>query len=96
MKYQNYRNVLSENRQLGPFPTHHLKRVDRPTTMITDSVQRIDARGSAIAERIQALSLTVDGADTGQELAWDHYRETPVCSKYSGHFPRSRCHYVEY
>lgn len=36
--------VLSEDRQVGPFPTHRLKRVDKPTTLITDSVQRIDAR----------------------------------------------------
>ena len=50
MKCQNYRNLLFENRQLGPFATHHLRRVDRPTTLITDSVQRIDARENAIAK----------------------------------------------
>ncbi len=49
MNYQDYRNALFENGQLGPFPTHRLRRVDKPTTMVTDSVQRIDARESAIA-----------------------------------------------
>jgi len=46
---QNRHSVLFEDRQLGPFPTHRLKRVDRPTTLITDSVRKIDARESAMA-----------------------------------------------
>jgi reductive dehalogenase len=33
-----------DEEQLGPFPMHRLKRVDHPTTAITDAVQRIDAR----------------------------------------------------
>jgi len=36
--------ILFEDGQLGPFPMHRLKRVDKPTNLITDNVQRIDYR----------------------------------------------------
>lgn len=41
--------ILFNNRQIGQFPTHRLKRVDKPTTLITDTVQRIDVRENALA-----------------------------------------------
>ena len=46
---QNHHSILFEDGQLGPFPTHRLKRVDKPTSLITDNVQRIDARETAFA-----------------------------------------------
>ena len=42
-------NILSGDAQLGPFPVHRLKRVDRPTTIITDNIQRVDSRETAFA-----------------------------------------------
>ncbi len=36
-----------DNHPRGPFPTERLKRVDKPTNLITDAVQRIDARNTA-------------------------------------------------
>ena len=40
-------NILLSQRQLGPFPLGRLKRIERPTTAITDAVQRIDMRNIA-------------------------------------------------
>ena len=45
----NRHGVLFEDKQLGSFPVHRLKRVDKPTTLITDEVQRIDGREMAFA-----------------------------------------------
>jgi reductive dehalogenase len=36
--------VLYGDEQLGPFPMHHLKQVDKPTNLITDEWERIDSR----------------------------------------------------
>ena len=33
--------------QLGPFPMDRIKHVDKPTTIITDAIQRIDLRNTA-------------------------------------------------
>ncbi|MFC2038871.1 reductive dehalogenase [Chloroflexota bacterium] len=41
--------ILSDNRQLGPFPMHRIKRVPRPTNLITDTVQRVDPRENAFS-----------------------------------------------
>jgi reductive dehalogenase len=38
----NHSRVLSDDRQLGPFPLHRLKQVDVPTNIITENVQRVD------------------------------------------------------
>ena len=46
MEYRT-RNVLRNQTQLGPFPMERVKRVDRPTTLVTDAIQRIDARDTA-------------------------------------------------
>jgi len=40
----NHEGVLYGDGQLGPFPTHLLKRVDKPTNLITDDWQRVDQR----------------------------------------------------
>jgi reductive dehalogenase len=41
------RDVLHNRKQLGPFPMGRIRRVDVPTTTITDAVQRIDMREMA-------------------------------------------------
>jgi reductive dehalogenase len=47
MANQGRRDILHDNKQLGPFPMSRIKRVDKPTTLITDAVQRIDVRNNA-------------------------------------------------
>jgi reductive dehalogenase len=39
-----YPDVLIGKKQLGPYPMEKLKRVNQPTTKITDNIQRIDER----------------------------------------------------
>ncbi len=39
-----YKRILTGNEQLGPYPMERLKRVDRPTTRITENIQRFDER----------------------------------------------------
>ena len=39
--------ILSNQQRLGPFPIERLKRVDQPTTGVTEAVQRIDPRENA-------------------------------------------------
>lgn len=54
MKEQNQKSdeILNKRRQLGPFPMEKLKRVEQPTTQITESVQRIDKR-EGVGERAE-------------------------------------------
>ena len=40
-----YTKILLENYQLGPYPMEKLKRVNRPTTLVTDEIERIIQRG---------------------------------------------------
>jgi hypothetical protein len=42
--------ILSGSEPIGPFPMHHIKRVDKPTTLITDDIKRIDRRQMAFAK----------------------------------------------
>ncbi|MGD9118624.1 MAG: hypothetical protein PVJ08_07855, partial [Dehalococcoidia bacterium] len=44
----NQQGILSDERQLGPFPIHRLRQVDKPTNLITDDVRRVDAREAAL------------------------------------------------
>jgi reductive dehalogenase len=44
---ENQRGILYNKEQLGPFPMDRIKRVDAPTNIITDAVQRIDLRDTA-------------------------------------------------
>ncbi|MFC1532133.1 hypothetical protein ACFL7M_02030 [Thermodesulfobacteriota bacterium] len=46
-KKLDFSEILKGGRQLGPFPMEKLKRVDRPTNIITDNIQRIDQRETA-------------------------------------------------
>ena len=48
-KTEKRKSILSDtNGQLGPFPTQRLKRVDKATIIITDTIQRIDEREHAL------------------------------------------------
>ena len=46
----NLGRVLFEDKQLGPFPMQRLKRVDKPTTIVTDTIKRIDYREVALVK----------------------------------------------
>lgn len=39
---------IDNSKQLSPFPLHRLKRVDKPTTVVTDNVQRFDLTNEAL------------------------------------------------
>lgn len=43
-KQLSYSEILTGNTQLGPYPMERLTRVDKPTTKITDNIERIDER----------------------------------------------------
>ena len=55
-----YRDILYNDEQLGPYPDHKLKRVDKPTSRIFGEIKRRD-------ERENALALTHRG-DYGPEV----------------------------
>jgi hypothetical protein len=40
-------DILINQAQLGPLPLERLRRVDKPTTLVTEAVQRIDMRDTA-------------------------------------------------
>jgi reductive dehalogenase len=60
------RNILRDQIRLGPCPMERLKHVDKPTTLITDAVQRIDARDTAygLAARGEYGPAVQKGAQT--------------------------------
>lgn len=41
------RNILHSQEPLGPLPMERIRRVDRPTTLLTETIQRIDMRDTA-------------------------------------------------
>ena len=45
-----YGDILCDDTQLGPFPMHRLKKVNKPTTVITDNIQRLDSRETAFTK----------------------------------------------
>jgi epoxyqueuosine reductase len=47
MANRNDRGILHSREPLGPLPMERIRRVDDPTTVITDGVQRIDLRNIA-------------------------------------------------
>lgn len=47
---QNRQGILYEDSQLGPFPMHRLKRVEKPTSLVTDSIRRVDGREEALGK----------------------------------------------
>ncbi|MFC2072020.1 reductive dehalogenase [Chloroflexota bacterium] len=46
-------NILHSDKQLGPFPIHRIKKVNEPTTLVTDNIQRVDARENAFRKAIR-------------------------------------------
>jgi reductive dehalogenase len=44
---QRVAGILRGHEALGRYPMHRIKRVDRPTTLVSDAVQRIDMRDNA-------------------------------------------------
>ena len=44
---------MQSDKQLGPFPVHRLKKVSRPTTLVTDNIQRVDARENAFSRAMR-------------------------------------------
>ena len=47
MENQADNSLLSNSKKLGPFPREILKHVEKPTTALTDEIQRIDMRNTA-------------------------------------------------
>ena len=45
-----YPRILTNNSQLGPYAMESIKRVDKPTTLITNKVQRFDQRENGFAQ----------------------------------------------
>jgi reductive dehalogenase len=43
-KQQHYPKILTGDTQLGPYPMEKLKRVNKPTTIVTDNIERFDER----------------------------------------------------
>jgi len=48
-KEKGYSRILSGISQLGPYPMEKLKRVDKPTTLVTDEIKRFDEREMGFA-----------------------------------------------
>lgn len=44
-----YFKILSSNTQLGKYPMEKLKHVDKPTTIVTDNIERFDEREHGFA-----------------------------------------------
>lgn len=50
---RNYSKFLTGNLQLGPYPMEKLKKVEKPTTVITDNINRFDARQTGFARALR-------------------------------------------
>jgi len=46
-------SALQSDKQFGPFPIHRLKKVNKPTTLVTDNIQRVDARETAFSKAVR-------------------------------------------
>jgi len=89
---KNKLNILTDDRQLGPLPMHRIKRVDKPTTLITDEWQSFDAReggfgkaergeyGSAVQRELPRFVVKYPLADALQSVLIHlaHYEDCPV------------------
>jgi reductive dehalogenase len=53
MAEQPYQKIMSHRRYLGPYPMEKLKRVEKPTTRITDDVKRFDERQHGFARAMR-------------------------------------------
>lgn len=47
MRNQGDGDILHNRKRLGPLPLERIKRVDRPTTLVTEAIQRVDMRDAA-------------------------------------------------
>ena len=70
-----YSQLLTGTSQLGPYPMEKLRRVDAPTTRITDSIERFDEREMAFARARRESSgsppvagSTIRGAPTSLSM----------------------------
>ena len=69
-----YSKVLSGMSQLGPYPMEKLKRIDKPTTLVTDDIKRFDEREMAFARMRRgdfgpAVSSGLTMAGTGSAIS---------------------------
>jgi reductive dehalogenase len=67
------RKILYEDGDLGKYPMHMLKRLDKPTNLITENVQRVDPREGAIFRAVRG-----DFGEKIQNGAWRIARVYPV------------------
>ena len=68
MQQLKYHDILYNDDPIGPYPTHLLRRVDRPTNRIPGPVARVDARDSVFAKSLQG--------EFGEELQREFRRMT--------------------
>ncbi len=52
MERLKYRDILYDDRQIGPWPTDKLKRVDKPTNEIVGPIERRDERESPFGKSL--------------------------------------------
>ena len=69
------RKILYEDRELSKYPMHLLKRVNKPTNLITESVQRVDPKESAAGRAGRA-----DFGEKIQGRMWRLGRAEPMTS----------------
>ena len=68
-----YEGILAGTEQPGLYPVERLKRVDRPTTKITDNIQRIDIRDSGFSQAARG--------HFGALIQSEHLRnKEPICA----------------
>ncbi len=63
-----FRNILYNNEQLGPFPTHLLNYVEKPTNLIPGPVSRRDQRENVFAKSARG--------DFGEKIQQEFFRMT--------------------
>ena len=65
MAKRSYEDILARRGHLGPYPMEKLKRVERPTSIITDNIPRFDERQHGFARAMRSEY----GPATAQEIA---------------------------
>lgn len=68
MQELKYRDILYNDDPIGPYPTHLLKRVSKPTNRVPGPVARVDTRDSVFAKSLQG--------EFGEELQREFRRMT--------------------
>jgi epoxyqueuosine reductase len=77
-RYQR-RRILYNDRELSLYPLNMLKRIDRPTNLITENVQRVDPRESA-----DGLARRGEFGEKIQSRTWRLSQADPVTSALAG------------